>query len=154
MICVPSFSVAECFAFLICTKWHNPAIHRRFNTRQAASSSSAGRYSSWNRGLGESSDEDYQQNRVCSLQDIGGHFMKVPLIGFQILLFMRLEVHTPQFVAHSLPGLNPEIDSFDFRGHRPVLGASQFLSCLLLCSFCKDLGFFLLFIDFWRKSLF
>ncbi|CAI9096292.1 OLC1v1032395C1 [Oldenlandia corymbosa var. corymbosa] len=86
-----NYGVAECFAFLICTKWHNPAIHRRFNTRVATSSSTTPLYLSWNRGLGVSSDEDYQQSRVCSLQDIGGHFMKVPLIGFQILLFMRLE---------------------------------------------------------------
>lgn len=37
------------------------------------------------------SDDD-QQNRVCSLQDIGGHVMKIPLIVFQLMLFMHLEV--------------------------------------------------------------
>ena len=49
------------------------------------------RYLDWNRGLVISSDDD-QQNGLCDLQDIGGHIMKVPLIVFQILLFMYLEV--------------------------------------------------------------
>lgn len=40
-----------------------------------------------------SSEEDDQQNRLCSLQDIGGHFMKIPFVGFQIMLFMYLEVY-------------------------------------------------------------
>lgn len=39
-----------------------------------------------------SSDEDQRQTGMCNLQDVGGHIMKVPFIGFQILLFMRLEV--------------------------------------------------------------
>uniref|UniRef100_A0A2N9F5F0 Uncharacterized protein n=1 Tax=Fagus sylvatica TaxID=28930 RepID=A0A2N9F5F0_FAGSY len=48
------------------------------------------RYFDWNRGLVVSSDEDQHQSGLCNLQDIGGHVMKVPFIGFQILL-MRLE---------------------------------------------------------------
>ncbi|KAL7171279.1 hypothetical protein ACSBR2_036012 [Camellia fascicularis] len=48
-------------------------------------------YLDWNSGLMVSMDEDQQQGRICSLQDIGGHIMKIPFIGFQILLFMRLE---------------------------------------------------------------
>ncbi|KAK6157705.1 hypothetical protein DH2020_011953 [Rehmannia glutinosa] len=44
--------VAECFAFLICTKWYNPAIHRRSHLTAAASSSSMNmRYLSWNNGF-------------------------------------------------------------------------------------------------------
>ncbi|GFZ18481.1 transmembrane Fragile-X-F-associated protein [Actinidia rufa] len=46
-----------------------------------------------------SSDEDPRQGGICSLQDIGGHIMKIPLIGFQILLFMRLE-GTPTRARH------------------------------------------------------
>lgn len=94
-----NYGVAECFAFLICTKWHNPAIHRRSHIRPASSSPTTVTHLSWNSGLVVSSDEDYQQSRLCSLQDIGGHVMKVPLIGFQVLLFMRLE-GTPSSARH------------------------------------------------------
>lgn len=94
-----AFSVAECFAFLICTKWHNPAIHRRSHIRSASSSSTIVGHLNWNSGFVVSSDEDYQQSRLCSLQDIGGHVMKVPLIGFQILLFMRLEVYLSRYCS-------------------------------------------------------
>lgn len=88
----PAFcSIAECFAFLVCTKWSNPVIHRNSRTREASSSSNAIRYLDWNSGLVVSSD-DQSHDRMCSLQDIGGHIMKVPIIGFQILLCMRLEV--------------------------------------------------------------
>ncbi|KAK6134029.1 hypothetical protein DH2020_032233 [Rehmannia glutinosa] len=88
--------VAECFAFLICTKWYNPAIHRRSHLTAAASSSSMNmRYLSWNNGFLVSSEEDHQENRMCSLQDIGGHVMKIPFIGFQVMLFMYLEGTPP-----------------------------------------------------------
>ncbi len=86
------YSIAECFAFLVCTKWYNPAIHRQSQIRESCSSSMIIRYFDWNRGLVVSSDEDQHQSGLCNLQDIGGHVMKVPFIGFQILLFMRLEV--------------------------------------------------------------
>lgn len=66
--CSSIYSIAECFAFLVCTKWYNPTIHRHSNIRESSSSS------------------------MCNLQDIGGHVMKVPFVTFQILLFMRLEV--------------------------------------------------------------
>lgn len=86
------YSIAECFAFLICTKWYNPAIHRWSNIRESGSSSMNNRFLDWNRGLVVSSDEDGHRCGMCNLQDVGGHFMKVPIIVFQILLFMRLEV--------------------------------------------------------------
>ncbi|KAK4783859.1 hypothetical protein SAY86_018227 [Trapa natans] len=86
-----NFCIAECFSFLVCTKWYNPAIHSNSYTRQTSSSSTVIRYFDSNRGLFVSSDEDEGHNRMCSLQDIGGHIMKIPLICFQILLFMRLE---------------------------------------------------------------
>lgn len=51
------------------------------------------RYLDWNRGLVVTGDEEQQQsNRICGLQDIGGHVMKIPFVTFQIILFMRLEV--------------------------------------------------------------
>lgn len=86
-------SIAESFAFLVCTKWSNPVIHRNSHTTEAGSSSTTIRYLDWNSGLVVSTDEDQHQDRMCGLQDIGGHIMKVPLIGFQVLLCMRLEVH-------------------------------------------------------------
>lgn len=85
-------SVAECFAFLICTKWYNPAIHRRSNLARASSSSTSIRYLHWSNSVLESPEEDHNEGRMCSLQDIGGHIMKIPFIGFQVMLFMYLEV--------------------------------------------------------------
>ncbi|KAJ7978831.1 Transmembrane Fragile-X-F-associated protein [Quillaja saponaria] len=85
-----NFSIAEFFAFLVCTKWSNPVIHRN-SSREASSSSTTIRYRDWNSGLVVSSEENQHQDRTCGLQDIGGHFMKIPVIGFQIILCMRLE---------------------------------------------------------------
>ncbi|XP_020538107.1 uncharacterized protein LOC105641975 isoform X2 [Jatropha curcas] len=94
-----NYGIAECFAFLVCTRWYNPAIHRHSHIGGPGSSMSI-RYIEWNRGLVVSSDEDrHQSNRICNLQDIGGHFMKIPFIGFQIMLFMRLE-GTPPDAEH------------------------------------------------------
>lgn len=89
---VSLYRIAECFAFLVCTQWYNPAIHRHSHIGESGSSVIF-RYTDWNRGLVVSSDEDRHQNgRICNLQDIGGHFMKIPFVGFQIMLFMYLEV--------------------------------------------------------------
>ncbi|GKV43906.1 hypothetical protein SLEP1_g51145 [Rubroshorea leprosula] len=98
-----NFGIAECFAFLVCTKWYNPAIHRNSHLGEPSSSSMTIRYLDWNRGLVVSSDEDRQLNgRICNLQDIGGHVMKIPFISFQILLFMHLE-GTPPSVKNIPP---------------------------------------------------
>ncbi|XP_044465261.1 uncharacterized protein LOC123195549 isoform X1 [Mangifera indica] len=86
-----NFGIAECFAFLVCTKWSNPVIHRNRRTVQSSSSSMTIRYLDWNSGLVVAPDEDQNQDRLCGLSDIGGHIMKIPIIGFQILLCMRLE---------------------------------------------------------------
>ncbi|KAB1221134.1 hypothetical protein CJ030_MR3G024379 [Morella rubra] len=94
-----NYGIAECFAFLICTKWYNPAIHRWSNIRESGSSSMNNRFLDWNRGLVVSSDEDGHRCGMCNLRDVGGHFMKVPIIVFQILLFMRLE-GTPYGARH------------------------------------------------------
>ncbi|XP_004299237.1 PREDICTED: uncharacterized protein LOC101293200 [Fragaria vesca subsp. vesca] len=94
-----NFSIAECFSFLVCTKWSNPVIHRNSHTRAATSSSTAIRYLDWNSGLLVSAEEDQHQDRMCGLQDIGGHLMKIPVIGFQVLLCMRLQ-GTPDRARH------------------------------------------------------
>ncbi|CAK9183800.1 unnamed protein product [Ilex paraguariensis] len=94
-----NYGVAECFAFLICTNWFNPAIHRHSRLRATVSSSMPIRYLDWNSGLVVSSDEDHQHGRICSLADIGGHIMKIPILCFQILLFMYLE-GTPPSARH------------------------------------------------------
>lgn len=108
-----NYGVAECFAFLICTKWYNPAIHRHSDATQGSSSSlnirnlnfsSSFRYLNssssirslqWNGSIFMSPEEDDQQGRLCSLQDIGGHVMKIPIIAFQVMLFMYLEGTPP-----------------------------------------------------------
>ncbi|KAF2318128.1 hypothetical protein GH714_041480 [Hevea brasiliensis] len=96
-----NYGIAECFAFLVCTKWYNPAIHRHSHIGESGSSM-INRYIDWNRGLAVSSDEDRHQNsRICNLQDIGGHFMKIPFIGFQIMLF-ALGGAGVLFAAHRL----------------------------------------------------
>ncbi|KAK3041289.1 hypothetical protein RJ639_001391, partial [Escallonia herrerae] len=94
-----NYGVAECFAFLNCTKWYNPAIHRDCRIRATTSSSTNVRYLDWDSGLVVSLDDNHQESEICSLEDIGGHIMKVPLVGFQILLFMRLE-GTPSSFKH------------------------------------------------------
>lgn len=84
--------IAECFAFLVCTKWFNPMIHREVHNREPGSSSNAIRYREWSSGLVLPSFEDQHQEQLCGLPDIGGHIMKVPLVIFQVLLCMHLEV--------------------------------------------------------------
>ncbi|ESW15786.1 hypothetical protein PHAVU_007G102000 [Phaseolus vulgaris] len=87
-----NYGIAQCFAFLVCTKWHNPTIHGGCHITEPCSSSNTIRYLDMSRGgLVIYTDEDRQQNGFCNLQDIGGHIMKIPFIGFQILLFMHLE---------------------------------------------------------------
>lgn len=85
-----NYGIAECFAILVCTKWSNPVIHRNSQTHEASSSSTAIRYLDWNSGLVVTS-EDRVEDSMCGLQDIGGHLMKIPILGFQVLLCMRLE---------------------------------------------------------------
>lgn len=102
-----NFGIAECFSFLVCTKWSNPMIHQEPHQLEAGSSAAATRYLNWNTGLGISGADDQSEDRLCGLQDIGGHIMKIPLIIFQILLCMRLEGtppsarHIPIFVLFS-----------------------------------------------------
>jgi len=67
-------------------------IHKHPTNGEASSSSAAIRYRDWESGLVLPSLEDHEQERLCGLPDIGGHVMKIPLVGFQVLLCMRLEV--------------------------------------------------------------
>ncbi|XP_076958369.1 uncharacterized protein LOC143634079 [Bidens hawaiensis] len=85
-----NFGIAECFAFLVCTKWSNPVIHRNSQIPVASSSPTAIRYLDLTSGS-VGSTEDTSEDRMCGPQDVGGHLMKIPIIGFQILLCMRLE---------------------------------------------------------------
>ncbi|CAH9104632.1 unnamed protein product [Cuscuta epithymum] len=97
-----NYGVAQCFAFLICTKWHNPAIHRNSHIQSpswASSASTSVRYSSQRNSLLPSLDDDFEESRICSLQEIGGHIMKVLLVGFELVLFMRL-AETPPSAKH------------------------------------------------------
>ncbi|GMH31598.1 hypothetical protein Nepgr_033442 [Nepenthes gracilis] len=86
-----NFGIAECFSFLVCTKWSNPLIHRNYRTREASSPSTTARFLDWTSGFVLYSEEDQNHQGLCGLQDIGGHIMKIPIIAFQVLLCMRLE---------------------------------------------------------------
>jgi hypothetical protein len=67
-------------------------IHKSPIHGEAGSSSAAIRYHDWESGLVLPSLEDHEQENLCGLPDIGGHIMKVPLVAFQVLLCMQLEV--------------------------------------------------------------
>ncbi|XP_021849860.1 uncharacterized protein [Spinacia oleracea] len=86
-----NFGIAECFAFLVCTKWSNPMIHRNSRTMENTASSSTVGYLDWTGGLVVCHEEDQNQESLCGLPDIGGHIMKIPIIAFQVLLCMHLE---------------------------------------------------------------
>ena len=81
------------FAFFTCTNWHNPLIHRHSQYSTTNSNFAISGYLDCYSGLDITSTEGDEQSRRRSLQDIGGHIMKVPLIVFQILLFIRLQVY-------------------------------------------------------------
>ncbi|MFS7972266.1 putative transcription factor C2H2 family [Helianthus anomalus] len=84
------FGIAECFVFLVCTKWCNPLTHTNSQIRVGSSSSRAIRYLDWNSDITEST-EDISENRLCGLQDTVCVVMKILIVGFQILLCMHLE---------------------------------------------------------------
>lgn len=156
--CLFFHRIAEGFAFLVCTKWYNPAIHRHSHIRESYSSSMNIRYLDWNRGLVISSDEDQQQSGICDLQDVGGHVMKIPFIIFQILLFIYLEViqeleyTSGWFWTIFLSCLHYK-HFCNCRQDHLVLGIFQYQLFFLLFFCCKELGFYSLYIDWWRKLL-
>ncbi|KAK3222617.1 hypothetical protein Dsin_009642 [Dipteronia sinensis] len=130
-----NFGIAECFAFLVCTKWYNPAIHRHSCIGGSSLSSISIRHLDQNRCLVISADDDdHQSSRMCNLQEIGGHIMKIPFICFQILLFMRLE-GTPSSARHiSFPVLFAPL--FLLQGVGVLFAAYRLVEkiALLLCS--------------------
>ncbi|KAA0058052.1 RING finger protein B [Cucumis melo var. makuwa] len=125
-----NFGIAECFAFLVCTKWSNPAIHRNIQTRERCSSSSVVRYLDWNSGLIVYPEQDQHQNRICGLQDIGGHIMKIPIIVFQILLCMYLEGTPAAAKSMPLPILFSPL--FILQGAAVIYAASRLLEKAVL----------------------
>ncbi|KAH9626535.1 hypothetical protein KSS87_017976 [Heliosperma pusillum] len=100
-----NFGIAEGFAFLVCTKWTNPLIHRASNSTESSSSSNTISYLNWTSGLVIFPEEDQNRETFCGLPDIGGHLMKLPVIIFQVLLCMRLEGTPARARYISLPVL-------------------------------------------------
>ncbi|XP_008782280.2 uncharacterized protein LOC103701851 isoform X1 [Phoenix dactylifera] len=125
-----NFGIAECFAFLVCTKWSNPMIHSQPHHAEASSSSTAIRYHDWNSGLVLPSIEDHDQDRLCGLQDIGGHIMKIPLVAFQVLLCMRLEGTPPS--AQYIPILALFLPMFLLQGAGVLFAISRLVQKLVL----------------------
>ncbi|KAK9669033.1 hypothetical protein RND81_13G104000 [Saponaria officinalis] len=118
-----NFGIAECFAFLVCTKWTNPLIHRTSHSTVCSSSSYTISYLDWTSGLIVYPEEEQNQGTLCGLPDIGGHLMKLPLIVFQVLLCMYLE-GTPASARHiPLPVLFSPL--FLLQGIGVLFAASQ-----------------------------
>lgn len=153
-------SIAECFAFLVCTKWYNPAIHRQSCIGEPSSSTTAVRYLDWSRGIVVVGDDDQQQNcRMCNLQTIGGHIMKIPFICFQIMLFMYLEVLQilKRVWSWIFKNFYENLSFFFFcrvREHHLELEISHYGLFLLLFFCYRPLEFCLLYIDYSRKFIF
>ncbi|KAL3716658.1 hypothetical protein ACJRO7_008271 [Eucalyptus globulus] len=125
-----NFGIAECFACLVCTKWSNPIIHRNSRIRDPSSSSATITYLGWNSGLVVSSTENQNEDRLCGLPEIGGHIMKLPIIGFQVLLCMRLE-GTPSAARHiPLPILFSPL--FLLQGTAVLFAASRLVERIIL----------------------
>ena len=97
--------IAECFSFLVCTKWSNPSIQHDgppqlgpggLPTFSSSPSLRPGTETTEDGSTSRSDDDDNGDN-ICGRQDIGGHLLKLPILLFQILLCMKLEVwsHIP-----------------------------------------------------------
>jgi len=103
-----NFGIAECFSFLVCTKWSNSIIHQDppqlgpgglpiYNPHTLFRATPEG----VDDGSTSRSDDDESGEGICGRQDIGGHLLKLPILLFQILLCMKLE-GTPER-ARSIP---------------------------------------------------
>ncbi|KAK8921940.1 hypothetical protein KSP39_PZI020649 [Platanthera zijinensis] len=125
-----NYGIAECFAFLVCTKWSNPIIHRQVHYPEAGSSSSTIRHHDWSSGLMHPSTEDQGHESLCGLPDIGGHIMKIPLVVFQILLCMKLE-GTPAAARH-VPNLALFSPLFILQGAGVLFSISRLAEKLVL----------------------
>ncbi|XP_078155390.1 uncharacterized protein LOC144551330 [Carex rostrata] len=126
-----NFGIAECFAFLVCTKWSNPMIHKVGpGLEDPCSSSSVIRYMDWESGFVLPSLEEQEPSILCGLQDIGGHIMKIPLVAFQILLCMKLE-GTPSSARH-IPVLVLFLPLFLLQGAAVLSSSSRLVEKLVL----------------------
>ncbi|BBM99475.1 hypothetical protein MPTK1_1g21510 [Marchantia polymorpha subsp. ruderalis] len=102
-----NFGIAECFSFLVCTKWSNPTIQRDavFHAGSGGHSSVSPLISMSSvihdaaHGSSSANDEDDGSDGMCGRQEIGGHLLKIPVLVFQVLLCMRLE-GTPAKAKH------------------------------------------------------
>lgn len=146
--------IAQCFAFLVCTKWSNPVIHRDSRVREPGSSSSTNtRYAVSNSGLLDfPEDERHLDELICGLQDIGGHLMKIPLITFQVVLCMHLEVTHKTFSPNNvcvwdITQIIKTCWLVTFRGLLKLLSIYLSRSCFLHSSYCKSLVFYLLLLN-------
>nr|XP_024395498.1 uncharacterized protein LOC112291819 isoform X3 [Physcomitrium patens] len=93
-----NFGIAECFAFLVCTKWSNPIIQHEGSLQIGpgglptyVSQPSFRPTESADDGSTSRTDEDDSADGMCGRQDLGGHLLKIPILLFQILLCMKLE---------------------------------------------------------------
>ncbi|MCO5575452.1 hypothetical protein L7F22_029253 [Adiantum nelumboides] len=89
-----NFGIAEGFAFLICTKWTNPAIQR-----EGGRSSTQARRDLVGESSTTASESRDETEGFCNLENVGGHLIKLPVLVFQILLCMKLE-GTPKQAQH------------------------------------------------------
>lgn len=94
-----NFGIAECFAFLVCTKWSNPVIQHEGPSHIGPGGLPTYATTPLFRPASESADdgstsrvdEDDSGEGMCGRQDLGGHLLKLPILLFQILLCMKLE---------------------------------------------------------------
>ncbi|XP_022725066.1 uncharacterized protein LOC111281629 isoform X4 [Durio zibethinus] len=79
-------------------------------------------------------EEDQHLDTTCSLQEVGGHIMKIPIIGFQVLLCMHLE-GTPPGARHiPLPILFSPL--FLLQGAGVLFAASTLIEKIVLLQRC------------------
>ncbi|XP_024522154.1 uncharacterized protein LOC9645394 isoform X3 [Selaginella moellendorffii] len=88
-----NYAIAECFSFLVCTKWTNTSIRGSLSSSSSSSSKPLERDESLCSASSTSivlEDEGIEAG-FCGKEDIGGHLLKAPVLISQILLCMKLE---------------------------------------------------------------
>ncbi|XP_024523084.1 uncharacterized protein LOC9638444 isoform X1 [Selaginella moellendorffii] len=88
-----NYVIAECFTFLVCTKWTNTSIRGSLSSSSSSSSKPLERDESLCSASSTSivlEDEGVEAG-FCGKEDIGGHLLKAPVLISQILLCMKLE---------------------------------------------------------------
>ena len=74
------YSVGQFFAFVVCKKWTYPVIDRYSRTTDQIELHI------------QEEDEKMGISRRLSLQNVGGYVMMVLIVGFEVLLYLRLQV--------------------------------------------------------------